>query len=122
MFPIQPIERDSQGTVRFRVNKIVRFLLDNGEFDLNDLARRDFPDEDWEQFAQLIGYSVSGFGDLSYARQETVEAVDRMVGGLTEEQARLAHLREALRSIREGLKGPIAQLYGLAPEDLNDDP
>jgi hypothetical protein len=30
-----------------------------------------FDREDWEQFAQLIGYSLDGFGELSYVSQET---------------------------------------------------
>ena len=38
---------------------------------MNDLNSRVFSIEDREQFAQLIGYSVSGFGDLSYVSDET---------------------------------------------------
>ena len=37
-----------------------------------------FSDEDREQFAQLIGYSVSGFGELSYASAEMVEKADEI--------------------------------------------
>lgn len=33
---------------------------------MNTLARLKFPDVDRAQFAQLIGYSVSGYGELSY--------------------------------------------------------
>ncbi len=40
--------------------------------------RRDIPDasmrEDWEQFAQLIGYSVSGFGTLRYVSDKAFAA------------------------------------------------
>ena len=77
--PLQPIYLDSQGIARFRENSIVRFILDNGTNDMNRLARLDFTDEDREQFAQLIGYSVSGFGDLSYVSPETVAAADAIV-------------------------------------------
>jgi hypothetical protein len=52
---------------RFQRNKIVEFLLDNGSADMNFIAALDFDREDRAQFAQLIGYSVSGYGDLSYA-------------------------------------------------------
>ncbi len=66
--PMQPIERDRQGVVRFRKNAIVRYLLgaatEAGVADLNRLAMMSFSDEDRQQFAQLIGYSVSGYGDL----------------------------------------------------------
>ncbi len=36
-----------------------------------------FSDEDREQFAQLIGYSLNGFGELSYVSEETYEAAER---------------------------------------------
>lgn len=69
--PIQPLIRDAESTVRFKENKIVRFLLDAGPFDMNQLAVMNFSREDREQFAQLIGYSLSGFGELSYVRDST---------------------------------------------------
>jgi len=64
--PIQPLCLDAMGTLRFKANAIVRHLLDNGGISLNDIACMDFTREDREQFAQLIGYSHSGSGDLSY--------------------------------------------------------
>ena len=73
--PMQPIEMVGSVT-RFRENQVVRHLLDHGGIDMNALAVLDFSDEDRAQFAQLIGYSVSGFGDLSYADDETVERAD----------------------------------------------
>lgn len=77
--PIQPIVTDGYGTFRFKGNEIVKFLLDNGGFDMNDLAMMVFTDEDREQFAQLIGYSVSGFGSLSYVSDETYDkAVEQL--------------------------------------------
>jgi hypothetical protein len=83
--PMQPIEWDGVGVIRFRSNKIVKFLLDqNGRIDMNMLAAIDFPQEDREQFAQLIGYSVSGFGDLSYASKKTVEEADSKAAELYE--------------------------------------
>jgi hypothetical protein len=67
-FPLQPIEWDGHGVIRFRENRIVRKLLDEGPFDMNDIARFEgITDDERSQFAQLIGYSVSGYGDLSYA-------------------------------------------------------
>ena len=72
--PLQPIEIDDNGTARFKQNAIVRFLLDAGPFDMNALAHMPFDAADREQFAQLIGYSVSGYGDLSYVSDESYEA------------------------------------------------
>lgn len=68
--PRQPLEIDSHGVPRFRRNSIVRALLDAAtagrKMDLNAIACMDFPREDRVQLAQLIGYSLAGFGELSY--------------------------------------------------------
>lgn len=74
--PQQPLVRDKFGVVRFKTNAIVRFLLDRGGFDLNDLARMDFTPEDRAQFAQLIGYSVNGWGELNYVSLRAARAAD----------------------------------------------
>ncbi len=50
---------------RFKENKIVSYCLENNT-DMNDIAHQDFSEEDRMQFAQLIGYSVGGYGTLSY--------------------------------------------------------
>lgn len=76
--PMQPIVVD-YGTYRFQKNAIVAHLLDHGGFDMNKLATMEFPRKDREQFAQLIGYSVSGFGDLPYASKKTVAKADEIV-------------------------------------------
>jgi hypothetical protein len=71
--PMQPLVRDADGVARFKQNAIVRFLLDAGPFDLNQIALMPFSDEDREHFAQLIGYSLDGFGELSYVSDEAYE-------------------------------------------------
>jgi hypothetical protein len=83
--PMQPVEYVDR-VIRFKKNKVVRYLLDAGGIDLNAIVgafkREGFSVEDMEQFYQLIGYSVSGFGDLSIVRPETVAAADALVGEL----------------------------------------
>lgn len=64
--PIQPLITDGSGVTRFKSNKIVQYLLDAGTFDMNQLACIPFSDEDRMQFAQLMGYSLNGFWELSY--------------------------------------------------------
>lgn len=71
--PVQPLVVDKSGITRFKMNAIVRHLLDNGGIDMNQIAMLDFEQNDREQFAQLIGYSLGGFSDLSYVRDETYE-------------------------------------------------
>lgn len=83
--PAQPIEFDEHGVIRFRRNSIVRYLLDYATplgCGLNELATMDFSDEDRMQLAQLIGYSVSGYGELSYASEETVAEADRIAAAM----------------------------------------
>ena len=78
--PMQPVALDDRDVLRFRQNTLVRALLDRDtqrgriypEFParsdggLNWIAMQDFSQEDQEQFAQLIGYSISGYHELSY--------------------------------------------------------
>jgi hypothetical protein len=73
---MQPIGIASDGFVRFRANAVIRWLQDNGHINLNRIHVEAFPAEDVEQFYQLLGYSVSGYGDLSFVRKKTVEATD----------------------------------------------
>lgn len=81
--PMQPVLVDKDGVVRFKRNKIVEFLLDAGPFDMNNLALMPFDDEDREQFAQLIGYSVCGFAELSYVSDDACAKADTLASRLT---------------------------------------
>jgi hypothetical protein len=85
---MQQIVWAKDGVVRFRQNAIVRFLLDAGPHNMNTLACMNFSKDDEEQFAQLIGYSVSGFGDLSYASRKTVAAADEIAENLPPKRQR----------------------------------
>jgi len=105
--PDQPLYIDAAGVVRFHPNRIVRLmveLLAQHGIDLNELHVRcpadhdrtedveadaagdegdlgDFS-RDWEQVNQLMGYSVSGYGDLSYIRREVVDRCDEAASAL----------------------------------------
>lgn len=80
--PIQPVVLDDRGHARFKPNAIARMLLDAGPFDLNKIALMNFPREDQEQLAQLIGYSVSGFSELEYVSDEVFDAAQAQVDAL----------------------------------------
>ena len=82
--PMQPIEWDGHGVIRFKQNAIIYWLFCEGKLNLNEIAVQDFSDEDRMQLAQLLGYSVSGFGDLSYASDEVVAEADRIAAELSE--------------------------------------
>lgn len=117
--PIQPVKIDMNGVLRFKANAIVVHLLANGGFDMNRLAALPFSDEDREQFAQLIGYSLSGFSELGYVSDETGESAREMAeSGISEVGARTKYLRGELDAIRESLREPVARLFGIHPDDL----
>lgn len=116
--PIQPLERDSQGVVRFKSNAIVQHLLKNYKLGtLNELALVEFPQEDWEQFHQLIGYSHSGIPDVSEEVWQAAEAMYK--AGISELEARCNHLREELDALKAGMAEPIARLYNKHIDDFS---
>lgn len=70
---MQAVELDKFGVARFRPNALVQYLLDHGGIDMNTLAALPgIHPEDREQFVQLIGYSVSGFCELSYVSRQAI--------------------------------------------------
>lgn len=77
--PLQPLVEDSPGVFRFKANMIVQYLVENGGIDLNKIAAMPFSREDRVQLAQLIGYSLSGFGELSYVDDEDYEVAAETV-------------------------------------------
>lgn len=78
--PMQPVYIDDNNVARFKSNCIVRYMLDAGKIDMNMIAALpNIPKEDREQFAQLIGYSVDGFGELSYVSDEAYAKASKLV-------------------------------------------
>jgi hypothetical protein len=86
--PMQPLIWDKDKVIRFKRNDIVRFLLDAGPYDLNKLALMPFNREDREQLAQLIGYSVSGFGELGYCSKKSVMEADILADEMIKKKKR----------------------------------
>lgn len=80
--PMQPLVWE-EDVIRFKPNEIVRRLLDEGGIDLNQIALWKVSDEDRTQFTQLIGYSVSGAGDLSYFNRDTLAVADAIAESMS---------------------------------------
>lgn len=77
--PIQPIYLDEFGNLRFKANAIIRFYLDTGRINMNDVINLPgISQTDREQFAQLIGYSLAGFSELPYVSDATVARANEM--------------------------------------------
>jgi len=78
---------DPRGTIRFEKNVIVSRLFDEAQkrgFGLNQLAGIDglvppdaFSQADWEDFYQMIGYSVAGYHELSNVSDESAAEASR---------------------------------------------
>jgi hypothetical protein len=120
--PIQPLAKDDKGVLRFKKNAIVEYLLDNGGIDLNRLAMIDFSKDDRQQFAQLIGYSLSGYGELSYVDDEAYTTAQIMTEqGISEDAARIQYLEGELIALRSALREPMARLFEVHPDDLKQE-
>ena len=81
--PEQPIGLDALGCMRFKPNTIVRWLIDEAiagrARTLNYIVTRGSPGfstDDLTQFWQLLGYSVSGIGELDFIDKEKVARWD----------------------------------------------
>jgi len=132
--PIQPLARDSDNVLRFKENKIVRHLLDAGSINLHDLTILDFSDDDRAQFAQLRGYSLTGFGELSYVNKETYELAEMLSRTKIDENipyyvlmcelnrslAKNEVLAASLAKIKKGLKIAALVAFDIHPDDLGE--
>ncbi len=117
--PIQPLYKDEHDVVRFKSNKIVEYLLDNGGIDMNKLVRLNFTQDDREQFAQLIGYSLSGSGGLSYMSDATYEVAEAMhESGKTENEATIEYYEQLVKGLRENVKEMATNLFRIYEDDL----
>lgn len=90
--PMQPLVAVDQANsphgpvIRFKKNKIVDWLERAGGANLNEIslmhANGMFPTEDMEQFWQLLGYSVSGYCDISFVRDEVKDEAHQQAEAL----------------------------------------
>jgi hypothetical protein len=125
--PTQPLAADDGGIVRFKENQIVRKLLDRSreglKTDLNDIACMEFPQEDRQQFAQLIGYSLSGYGELSYVDDAAYHVASELAesAGKDEKDARIEFLESRLSDFKKAIREPIATLFDVHPSDLGSE-
>lgn len=118
--PVQPIV-EVNGTLRFKENAIVNTLYEFSKgkgMGLNEIACMKFSDDDRRQFAQLIGYSLCGYGELGYVRDCDYETAVIMSEIKDEKDARLEYLENELKRLKELLKEPVSKLYGIHPDDL----
>lgn len=107
--PVQPLVLDPQEVLRFKKNTLVRFLLDDctnrRTLDLNRISMMDFPPDDFNQLAQLIGYSHSGAPSYLFTRarnaaaREWEERQQRVLMDTLQEKC--DHLEQILPNVHE---------------------
>jgi Cys-tRNA synthase (O-phospho-L-seryl-tRNA:Cys-tRNA synthase) len=128
--PMQPIVIDSEDVVRFKTNKIVYTVYKIAEAHgcgLNKITKQNFTQDDQKQFAQLLGYSVSGYGDLPYVDKVSVECADQQVALLlsgtpvvSEQEMELQVLRDENRRLKAAIRNAAVEAFSIHPDDLHE--
>jgi hypothetical protein len=93
---MRPVEIDADGRPRFKANALVRLLLDADGHTrrvflgrLEDLAAAGaVPQADVDEFFQLIGYSVGGYGELAHVSRASAAAADAEAARVLRESGR----------------------------------
>ena len=124
MHPIQPLVKDGSGVLRFQKNQIVCDLLDEASkhgLDLNKIACREYSNEDRQQLAQLIGYSLSGYSELRpYVDDAAYALAEARANGSKKSDVELErnYYQSELKALRTALRKPMARLFEKHPDDL----
>jgi hypothetical protein len=106
--------------LRFTENTVVQLLLEMLEKHgqgLNHLHTKGnhLPSEDWDQFNQLLGYSLSN----APINGDTKEAAYKMFKkGLSEEAARAEEAERQLDFLRDNMRDAVAALFKKHPNDF----
>lgn len=117
----QPMVTEDK-VLRFRRNPLVSYLLEVAPVTLNDLAELPgIEPDDYAHFAQLIGYSVAGWGELDYVGDElwsaahAAQEISAIVQKEVDRQKALKHCFQsiaALTALRDALQGKECYPHG----------
>ena len=103
--PIQPPVVDKNGHVRFKENPIINWMLEKGEkgekFDLITIARQGFDRVHYDQFNQLIGYSLSAYPGSEDIRSIAFAMYD---SGKSEQDTKIEYYEKKISDIKDGLR------------------
>lgn len=114
-FPLQPVMTDRDGTRRFVENRIIRDLVEFSAMHgrgMHAIAEGDYTDQERQQFAQLNGYSIRGYGELSYVDDIAYEQACAQSDGENPEHVQQLLLLEV---VQDALKAHIAMGKALQP-------
>ena len=122
--PMQPTYLDKNGVLRFRRNAVVemmRKVLRGCNYSLNEIARdvnnpeNGITEDDWNQFQQLIGYSVSA-APIPWEMKDAAEKAH--AEGVSFSVALHENASEELKALRNEMRDAVSRLYGIHPDDL----
>jgi hypothetical protein len=121
--PIQKTKIDKSGVLRFVQNDVVDLmmkLLKKHGIGLNELHEEGYKisQGDWDQFNQLIGYSVSG-APIADAIKDIAEDQHKL--GRTVLELRAERAEKLLRDARLALRDGLADLYEIHPSSLMEE-
>ena len=118
--PFQPVYKDDNGTLRFKGNAIVEWLISEGSLNMNAIAKKTFSREDRAHFAQLIGYSVYGWSELGYVNNNDYDTIREIIDNteLSSKDAELEMLRKKIRTLTGLIRDLTCKVFNIAPEDL----
>lgn len=75
--PLQPRVRDSTDVERFKVNNVIRWLMQSKFQELVTLWKQgEFNDEDMQQVAQQAGYTTTSYVTLPFVDDDAISRLD----------------------------------------------
>lgn len=89
--------------------------------DMNTIAVAEHSNEDRQQFAQLIGYSLSGYAELrSYVDDAAYMAAEAKSKNSKKSDVEIErdYYRDEIKALRKSLQKPMARLFEVHPDDL----
>lgn len=129
--PIQPIIKDEKSVFRFKMNAIVRFLINtHPNVDMNILAEMQFTKDDRQQFLQLIGSSFYGYCDMNDSDPDVIKRVDKLLAksskdafdcGETGKKARIKTLEASVLELQKKIDEMSKQIASLEQKPFGHD-
>lgn len=121
--PIQKTYLDKSNVLRFVKNDVVKLMVDLlksrgiGLNELHDIGS-DISSEDWDQFNQLIGYSVSGApidSKIIDAAEAAFKSKSKDIDAI-----KLQQMEHLIESVKEKLIDGLSELYNKHPDDFRN--
>lgn len=75
--PMRPIFIDDANRPAFKGNAVIQYLVRSGKLNMvqavEKIADKSLPQEDIDEFYQLVGYSIGGYCEIKFVSDESCE-------------------------------------------------